>query len=234
MRKLCAALLLAAVLILSLCPPAGAEDFVPPGPGWEKKYQGEGFATFYRERPGKSVGEVAITGLMPFPPELCFSVVDRVADYPGFMPYMKHVKNLAAGADAQGYTEMIWFEYVCAPIVSCRFFTVKRTSMANAGGVPGQYRISWVLADPAQRLKPGDPKAGGDLNNASSAVEMTENSGFWEFSPAEEGAKTRVLYILSSDPGGSLPSFVINRSNTVALPKVWEAIRERIAARAEK
>ena len=72
-----------------------------------------------------------------------------------------------------------------------------------------------------------------DLSDEKSAqqgkgMQMMLNRGGWRLISANAGQSTKVLYYLNADPGGALPNWVNNMANTVAVPKVIEAVRERV------
>ena len=77
------------------------------------------------------------------------------------------------------------------------------------------YEIRWGLSDEesAQQGK---------------GMQVTLNRGGWRLVSANASQSTKILYYLNTDPGGALPSWVNNMANTIALPKVIEAVRERV------
>jgi hypothetical protein len=50
--------------------------------------------------------------------------------------------------------------------------------------------------------------------------------GSWLLEPLENGAKTKATYLLFTDPGGSLPTWVSNKVNFSTIPDVFEALRK--------
>jgi hypothetical protein len=51
------------------------------------------------------------------------------------------------------------------------------------------------------------------------------NDGFWKLEPRDGGAKTFATYYLYTNPGGSLPKWVVNRANGSAVPDVFQCVR---------
>jgi hypothetical protein len=52
------------------------------------------------------------------------------------------------------------------------------------------------------------------------------NDGFWLLEPKDGGKKTQATYYLFTDPGGSIPKFLVNQANSGAVPDVFRAIRK--------
>ena len=55
------------------------------------------------------------------------------------------------------------------------------------------------------------------------------NEGSWTLEALDGGRRTRATYYLYTDPGGSIPKWIANKANTMALPDLFEAIRKRAA-----
>jgi hypothetical protein len=63
-----------------------------------------------------------------------------------------------------------------------------------------------------------------------SVVRLVTNRGFWELRPGDRGsAHTIAVYCIFTDPGGSLPAWVINQANTSAVPRVFAAVRTTVS-----
>ena len=57
---------------------------------------------------------------------------------------------------------------------------------------------------------------------------MRVNNGYWLLEPREDGKKTFATYYVYTVPGGSIPTFIINQANGMAVPKVFEAIKKTV------
>ena len=62
-------------------------------------------------------------------------------------------------------------------------------------------------------------------------MRLTRISGSWTLEPLEGGRRTRAVYRLLTDPGGSIPGFIANRANTSALPRLFAQVRKRAESR---
>ena len=83
--------------------------------------------------------------------------------------------------------------------------------------VPGLRRGLHVLEILANEAR---PMAVADI---AKRLDLTRSSVF------------RLTYTLLTNPGGLIPVFVVNMSNTIAIPKLFEAVRKRSAGKlAEK
>jgi len=60
-------------------------------------------------------------------------------------------------------------------------------------------------------------------------VRVRINEGYWLLEPREEGKKTFATYYVYTSPGGALPNFIANKGNTIAVPKVFEAIKKTVS-----
>jgi hypothetical protein len=54
---------------------------------------------------------------------------------------------------------------------------------------------------------------------------MVRNTGGWEISPAGEGV-SRFRYQIDIDPGGSVPSWIVNAANKSQVPSVIAAVED--------
>ena len=99
--------------------------------------------------------------------------------------------------------ELVFYDKVRTPVVSDRDYTMRITRTVDAG----VHRIRFRTApefDP-----PPDPKY----------VRMPLVEGFWEVSPSADGGSV-VRYEVYSEPGGSVPAFIIKE------PQVNEALKD--------
>ena len=60
-------------------------------------------------------------------------------------------------------------------------------------------------------------------------MRLTRISGSWTLEPLEGGKRTRAVYRLLTDPGGSIPGLMADRANTSALPRLF-ARKAQLAA----
>ena len=183
------------------------------GDDWNQVMQDGQTTVWTRSVPGSRVKEVKAAGTIDAPPAAVFAVIRDFAHYADIMPYTtKETKVLETSADGKN----VWYYTVVdAPIVSKRDHTLKVTIDKIAENGDGIYRLSWASANDHPKAPP--PRDG--------YVRLNNTKGSWELKPYD-GNKTYAVYYVNTDPGGSLPVFVINKANTEAVPKVLEALRK--------
>ena len=55
-------------------------------------------------------------------------------------------------------------------------------------------------------------------------IRVEKVTGYWEIWPVGIG-QTHAVYYAHSDPGGSLPSALVNLATVDAMPKIFDAVR---------
>ncbi|MEW5736498.1 MAG: SRPBCC family protein [Thermodesulfobacteriota bacterium] len=215
------------LLLLAIpAPQARAQD--PGGEGWVKRSNGKTYNTYRRDAPGSDNAEVKLVGEVAASPAQVFAVVTDYAEFPQFMPYIDYTRVIAK--DQASPTENIFyvFFYVEPPLISPRYYTLKLTDEKDPDGDTNAFRSAWVQENGKYRLTPADPSLQGKLKDTGDAVETRFNRGCWYLRPMPGGSGTQVTYYVWSDPGGSIPSWIANKANTVALPKLWDALAARL------
>lgn len=204
-------------------------DLSPPDAGWEQKSDERDYKTYFREKKGSETGEVLMVGVIDGPPSKYFSVVGDYENFPQFMPYMQYVKLLRSEKVNENRTDNYVFFYFDTPIVSTRFYTLKLQDEKNYNGKPDTFRSYWTLEKQGPNRKtPLDPDIAPHVKGGSKAIETAFNEGYWLFEPIDGGKKTKVTYYVWTNPGGSIPDWIANKANTIALPKLMKAIKQRV------
>jgi hypothetical protein len=223
--------LFAIFLIVCLAAPAVAGNlFSPPGEGWTEKSGTDEYKTYARNVTGSDTKEVVMVGIMNVAPKACFDAVGRYEEFPQFMPYIKFSKRVHSEKVNEDKTINHVFFLISPPLVSARFYTLRLEDEANADGKPGVYRSTWDLEKGEYRKTPMDPDVKDAVKNPEGAIETPFNKGYWLFEPVENGKKTRVTYYVWTNPGGAIPTWMANMGNTIALPKLWSALKSKARA----
>jgi len=156
--------------------------------------------------PGSPVKIGKGVGILAEPPAVVMQVITDLDNYKSFMPF---TKESAVDEKRSGGDVIYFYSKLAVPLVDDRFYTLKMTSEENVDGQPGSYFISWSL-DPEKQTN------------------LYLNSGSWKLVPyGPEGRKTLAFYTVITDPGGSIPNFIKNKSTKVGIPSVFEAITKR-------
>jgi hypothetical protein len=184
-----------------------------PGLDWTEAYHKNGLVIFTKDiaegRRVIAVSEVEV------PPEAVFNVLVDFEHYWEFMPYVKESEVLSRTGD----NEVVTYARIAPPFISERDYPLKvrLTRRSAAGdGIPkdSAFKVEWIALPEAK------PEVEG-------VVRIKLNEGSWLVEPVDDGRHTRLTYTLLTDPGGLIPDFVFNLSNTVAIPELFDAVRKR-------
>lgn len=177
---------------------------------WTQEHNGDNMAVYSRAIANSEIREVMAESVIEAPPWQVFSALLDYSAYPAFMPYV--VKNEIE----KTHGNQTWvFQQLGFPWpISDRYYTLVM-SHHDDPQYEDSYEIRWDLSDEesAQQGK---------------GMQVMLNRGGWRLVSANASQSTKILYYLNTDPGGALPSWVNNMANTIALPKVIEAVRERV------
>jgi hypothetical protein len=157
------------------------------------------------------VRELRARGAIPAPPHVVRAVVADVDRYPAFMPYVKESRTVQRAGAVTTVYQRLAFGVIG---VSDRDYVIDITeTVSRDARGREQYTRRWQVADGA-----AVPPHGG-------TVRLSVNRGLWHLAhdDATPGT-TRAVYCLFTDPGGSLPTFIVNQANTVAIRKVFDAV----------
>ncbi|MEC9071115.1 MAG: START domain-containing protein, partial [Myxococcota bacterium] len=180
-------------------------DSAAKKPAWEEVTKKKGVTVYNREIEGSGLREVKAVGIVNFPAEHIYKVVSDVDNYVEYMPYLTKVEVVKRTEN-----HVIAYHQFDAPLVDARDYTLKLTWTEDAE--KGRYKRSWRTAN---KQGPG-PKKGFvrvDLCNGSWTVQALGPN------------KSRVTYWLHTDPGGSVPTWIANKGNTISLPDLFVAVR---------
>lgn len=185
-----------------------------PGPDWTEAYHKNGLVIFTKDiaegRRVIAVSEVEV------PPEAVFNVLVDFEHYWEFMPYVKESEVLSRTGD----NEVVTYARIAPPFISERDYPLKvRLTRGSAGEGTTKdnvFKVEWTALPEAK------PEVGG-------VVRVKLNEGSWLAEPLDDSRHTRLTYTLLTDPGGFIPDFVFNLSNTVAIPDLFDAVRKRSA-----
>lgn len=186
----------------------------PAAPPWEAVGQDDGISIFARDRPGSDVHEMKAQGMIDAPPAAVWKALRDYDHYTQTMPYTEKAQIVAKQDDGK----VLWFYSVInAPMVSRRDYVIKISDDTDYKNGKGEMKVSWTAASDK-----GPPPQDG-------IVRVTINDGYWDLQPVANGAKTYATYYLYTDPGGSVPKWIVNKANGTAVPNVFRAIKKVVA-----
>jgi ribosome-associated toxin RatA of RatAB toxin-antitoxin module len=199
---------MAIVLVLAPAAIVGAAE-------WSIVHQAADLTIEARAHPDSPVKELRAEGRIEAPPGTVWAVIADLERYPEFMPYVKASRVLARepGGVTIAYQQLS-FGGLRLLGVSDRDYVIRIVDdvATTSDGRPLLRRV-WTITDVA--VPSSDP----------SVIRLTINRGAWLLTPAADGA-TLAVYCLFTDPGGSLPAWVVNRANQSGIPDVFKAVRE--------
>ncbi len=195
---------------LFVTPLAWAFDVKSPGADWTEAHRTDELVIFTKDvDEGRRIMAVAEVNA---PPEVIFNVVSDFDNYPDFMPYVKESRVLSRKNDS----ELVSYQRIAPPFVSERDYPLKFTLTRGTPANGGVFKTEWSAS----------PKTLPEVNGV---VRITLNDGSWLIEPLDSGKRTRLTYTLLTHPGGMIPGFVANLSNTIAIPKLFAAVKKRSA-----
>ena len=162
-------------------------------------------------------------GLIDATPKEVWDVVRDLENYPRQMPYTAEAKVLSR---SEGDKDILFYSRLNTPLVDARDYIIALKDESDWKDGKGFYKVTWTCAPKENdSLVPEKPEV----------VRIRINDGYWLLEPREDGKKTFATYYVYTAPGGSIPMFIINKANGMAVPKVFEAIKKTvIEKRAQK
>ncbi len=167
---------------------------------------------YLREIKDSPIKEVKSIALLPGAPRSVFQVVTDYTHLTEYMPYLKENRVLKN----QNHHYVI-YQYLDFPLVDDRDYVIDVEHIINEKD--NVYGTRWQ-SNYNQGIKELD-----------GVIRLKVNRGSWELHPFENGRKTHAVYYVYTDPGGSIPAWVANKANTIAIPDLFETISEQIKKR---
>ena len=183
-------------------------------PPWELSSQDDGLMIYTREKPGSAVHEMKAQGFIDAPAPAVFKALRDYAHYDQTMPYTEESKVLGSSADGK---VIYFYSVVNAPFVSRRDYVIKCVDASDWKDGKGYMKVTWSTTNEKQ-VPPRD-----------GIVRVTVNEGYWYLQPIANGTRTYATYYLYTDPGGSLPKWIVNKANSSAIPDVFKAVSKQAA-----
>jgi ribosome-associated toxin RatA of RatAB toxin-antitoxin module len=198
----------AALLVAELCANArGAEPEATPGE-WKFISNKDGVTLYRRQRPAsnesKAIGEIAA------PAALVHAVIDDVESYASFMPYTAECRVLKRDGES-----VVAYQRISAPLTSDRDYTVRVRSSSKTIEGGKVYESHWETENAL-----GPPEKSGVVR-----VKLCEGS--WLLEPTGPNT-TRASYVIYTDSGGIIPTFIKNTGSQIGIRKLFAAIRKQV------
>jgi len=190
-----------------------------------------------KEVDGTSLKRGEVMGVIDASPETVWQVITDVNNYKYFMP--RTLNSMAVAADKlpeilqKRPSQAKEVEQLLGPVpadpASSRLPGGKYTSYLYSHlNFPWPCKNRWYII----KLSQDETCAGQHYYRSSWSLvlgNLRENLGEWILEPFE-ATRTKVTYRLLTDPGGSIPEFLVNQGTCTTLPQIIAAIKKRTDA----
>src|SRR5262249_35423792 len=187
-----------------------AEESANTGDYWKLSTREKNVAIYSRLRQGSPLKEFKAVGAIDAPTDAVDAVIDDFQNYPKFMPYMTECRLIKRNSDS-----IVEYQRFSQKICADRDYTLrvwKKSWPATDGLV---FTSHW---SPANELGPPEKKG---------VVRVKICEGKWLLEP-DGAVKTRATYLIYTDTGGLIPSFIANRVSLTGITKLFAAVRKQV------
>jgi Polyketide cyclase / dehydrase and lipid transport len=201
---------LMSVFIAGWAGAVAAEESINAGDDWKLAAREKNVAIYSRLRPGSPIKELKAIGAIDAPTSAVSAVIDDFQNYPKFMPSVTECRLIGRDGDA-----LVGYQRLSPKICADRDYTLrvwKKSWPAPDGPV---FMTYW---SPANDLGPPEKKG---------VVRVKICEGQWLLEP-DGATSTRATYLIYSDTGGVIPSFIANRVSLTGIGRLFAAIRKQV------
>ena len=187
-----------------------------PSPGasdWEVLANKDGL--LLERRAEGALYEVRATAESSLSPAAIFETIWKQREHPQFVPYLKRLDLLSEDGD-----ERVAYEQVAIPLARNRDYTVRLQKRVDADAQ--RYEVAFATANDA------GPPPNKDY------IRVPAIRGRWQVEPGPDGKGAKLRYEVFSDPGGTLPSWLLNRVQGEAVGRLVRAMLQRTREQASK
>lgn len=184
---------------------AGLLSAAPNPNPWELVNEDDGIKVFRREVPGRDLAEAKAQIVVEQAPERLWKVITEIDKYVEFMPYVEEIRVMGA----EGKVSFVYHR-IDPPLVDMREYTLRMEDEV----IDGLWIRKWTLAD-----NKGPPKR-------DDCVHLAVSDGSWTVERLDQ-KRTQLTYWVYTDSGGSIPTWIANKANTISLPDVMRAVTAR-------
>lgn len=191
-------------------------------PRWKLDAEDDGIKVYGRAKEGSEVREMKAIGLIDATPHEIWKALRDYDNYTKTMPYTVEAKVLGR---TEGDKDITFYSRLDTPLVSSRDYIIKIKDESDWKEGKGFLKVTWTAAA---------PETDSQVPVKSDIVRVRINDGYWLLEPREDGKKTFATYYVYTSPGGSIPNWIANKANGIAVPKVFEAIKKVVKESREK
>lgn len=194
---------LLAVLLLGGTTPIISE----PPQAWEVLTASDTLTVWQRPVVGSGIREVQVEAVLEASSRQIWNVIRDVAKHPEFLPYVAEARVVRDAGEVR-YV----YQRVSPPVVADRDYTLGARAYEDHETLVFQQDF-WL-----------ENAVGPAPQDGVVRVEVVQ--GRWILEPLNP-KRTRILYQLHTDPGGSIPSWLINFGQRYSLPRLLNAVERR-------
>jgi hypothetical protein len=159
--------------------------------------------------------EFRVTAESSLSPSAIFETIWAQREHPLFVPHLKRLDLLSETSD-----ERLAYEQLNMPLVRDRDYTVRLRKRVDLESQ--RYEVSFVTANDA-----GPPP---DKHH----VRVPAIRGRWLIEPGPDGKGATIRYEVFGDPGGVLPSWLLNRVQSESVVQLVRAMLQRTREKASR
>ena len=179
---------------------------------WEKISDKDGELVERGAVPGLRVSAIRVTAHSPMAPGAVFETIWKQQEHLEFVPFLKQLRILSDTGD-----ERVVYEQLALPFVRDRDYTVRLHKRVD----PAVDRYE-ILIESANDAGPPPDR---------SHVRVTNIHGSWTVEAGPDGKGSIVRYEVQSDPGGSIPAWLVDRTQRRAAADLVRAMLKRTLER---
>lgn len=176
---------------------------------WELVKDDDRFKVYARDTDDEGRKEVKAVARMTGTVDEAEAVINDLVNYPKFMSYVEVVKVVKS----EGACTVAYFQ-VSPPIVDDRDYTIKLCTTKSKDRV----KVAWV------------PVVLKEFPPTKKSVRVTQNIGHWDVKKIADD-EVLVEYYLNTHPGGSIPTFLINKANKTSVSDVVTSLYKEMMKR---
>lgn len=181
---------------------------IPEGE-WQLAERKGDLEVWTRERDGSSFQEVLARVRITAAAERVVAVLEDVERYREFMPYLEAASVLERVGDSILYQ----YQKVDPPVLSARDVVMRVEIERSTRLYRRRYRAAF---------HPSSPPEDEDT------VRLRVLEGEWVIRSLGDD-ESELSYRVFTDPGGNIPAWVANYGNTISIPRLMNAVRERVS-----
>lgn len=189
-----------------------------------------------KEEPGSSVKHAEMTGIIAAPPEVVWQVITDVNSFKYFMPRTLNSMAVAPEKIPEILKKKPTEAKEVEKLLGSTF--VNPANYRVPGGKYAVYHYSdlelpWPCSNRWYIIKAvqDETQAAQHRYHTSWSLvigNLKTNSGEWILEPYGSN-QTKAIYRINTDPGGSIPGFLVQEGTCSTMPQIIKAVRERAA-----